>query len=211
LKNLSLPSSLAVDDENNLIDKLIKGDDQAFESLIRNYSAKMYSIARSFFNNDDDAQECLQKSFIQVFENIHSFRKEARLTTWLHRITVNCALMMIRQQQRHKTLPLEDYFQHYNDYGERTAFTDNSASNLEQLFELKETKTTLNEIIRSLPEKYCNVLLLRDIQELSTNETAMILAISTAAVKTQLHRARLFLKEALKTVSEQAEYNNKGN
>ena len=168
---------------------------------MRQYSVKMYAVARRFFNADDDARECLQKTFIQVFKNISFFNKNSTLTTWLHRITVNEALMMIRQKKRQNTTSLDEFTQHYNEYGERTVFGDHLNQKLgrsiETMFEQKETKLSLNEIIYQLPEKYCNVILLRDIQEISTKETAETLEISEASVKTQLHRARLLLKAIL--------------
>jgi RNA polymerase sigma-70 factor (ECF subfamily) len=201
------------DKESELIKELIANSDLAYETLVRQYSTKMYAIACRFFYSDDDAQECLQKAFIQVFKHISAFKKNSNLTTWLHRITVNEALMMLRQKKRQKTTSLENFTQHYNEFGERTIFADNlghkidynsgdnsssyTANNIEKLFEKSETKLSLNEIIYRLPEKYCNVILLRDIQEISTKETAEILAISEASVKTQLHRARLLLKAIL--------------
>jgi RNA polymerase sigma-70 factor (ECF subfamily) len=193
------------DKENKLIEELIKSNDLAYETLVRQYSPKMYAVARRFFYIDDDAQECLQKAFIQVFKHIASFKKNSNLSTWLHRITVNEALMILRQRKRQNTTSLEAFSQHYNEYGERTAFTDHFdenlrqslGNNIEMIFEKSETKISLTEIIYQLPEKYCNVLLLRDIQEISTKETADILEISEASVKTQLHRARLLLKAIL--------------
>lgn len=193
------------DDEKKLIEGLINNDDLSYELLVRHHSTKMYAVAHRFFRSDDDAQECLQKAFIQVFKNIASFKKNASLATWLHRITVNEALMIIRQKKRQNCLSLEDFTQHYNEYGERTTFSDNLGetlgenlhNNIEALFEKNETKLSLNEIIYQLPEKYCNVLMLRDIQELSTRETANLLDISEVLVKTQLHRARLLLKAIL--------------
>ena len=98
---------------------------------------------------------------------------------------------------------LNDFSQHYNSYGERTVFADHEGNNIEMLFEKNELKITLAELILQLPEKYCNVLMLRDIQELSTKESAQILAISTTAVKTQLHRARLLLKVLLENLKVQ--------
>ncbi|MEY8212917.1 MAG: sigma-70 family RNA polymerase sigma factor [Colwellia sp.] len=195
--------------ESDLIEGLMNNDDLAYETLVRQYSAKMYVVVRHFFYTDDDAQECLQKAFIQVFKNITSFKKNSNLSTWLHRITVNEALMMLRQRKRQNTISLEAFAQHYNEYGERTAFADNLGnklnhnlgsslgSNIETLFEKNETKLSLNDIIFQLPEKYCNVILLRDIQEINTKETAEILGISESLVKTQLHRARLLLKAIL--------------
>ena len=120
--------------------------------------------------------------------------------------------MMLRQRKRQNTTSIETFYQQYNDYGERTQFADNLGhslndnlnNNIEMLFEKGEAKLSLNNIIYQLPEKYCNVLLLRDIQELSTKETAEILAISEASVKTQLHRARLLLK----TILEQEDIKN---
>ncbi|MBU2923453.1 sigma-70 family RNA polymerase sigma factor [Colwellia sp. 4_MG-2023] len=195
--------------ENELIDKLINNDDFAYEILVRQYSERMYAVACRFFTSDDDAQETLQKAFIQVFKNIAAFKKDSSLITWLHRITVNEALMLIRQRKRQNTLSLESFTQYYNKYGERTVFSANSVQgqeqgvmggighNVEQLFEQNELKLSLNELIYQLPDKYCNVILLRDIQEVSTKETANILGISEASVKTQLHRARLLLKAIL--------------
>lgn len=183
--------------EIRLIDGLIKNHNDAFEELVRNYSTKMYSIARRFFSNNDDANECLQMAFIQVFKNIQSFRQDSSLTTWLHRITVNAALMMLRSKKKQKTISIDDFDQHYNEYGERTVFANNTENNIEIIFEQYETQLEITKTINELPEKYCNVLLLRDIQELSTRETAQILAISEASVKTQLHRARLYLKNLL--------------
>lgn len=209
-------STLEQDQEKELVDKLIQNDDLAYEILVRRYSAKMYTVARRFFSSDDDAQEALQKAFIQVFKNISTFKKDSSLMTWLHRITVNEALMIIRQRKRQNTLPLESFTQQYNEYGERTVFSDNSGpstieglgENIEALFENNETKISLNELIYQLPEKYCNVLLLRDIQEVSTRETANILGISEASVKTQLHRARLLLKVILEQKDKESLENN---
>lgn len=202
--------------EKKLIDGLLKNDNKAYEILVHQFSTKMYAVARRFFSADDDAQECLQKTFIQVFKNILSFNKDSSLMTWLHRITVNEALMMIRHKKRQKTISLENFTQHYNEYGERSAFTNDVGddigrhieNNLETLFDKNETKISLNEIIYQLPEKYCNVLLLRDIQEISTRETAELLAISEASVKTQLHRARLLLKAILEQQDKQSLENN---
>jgi RNA polymerase sigma-70 factor (ECF subfamily) len=193
--------------EQQLIIKLKANHDDAFEQLVRDYSDRMYAICCRYFSCRDDAQECLQKAFVQVFQYIHTFKKESQLATWLYRITVNCALMQLRSQQQQRTVSLEfcsvdsirlnNFSQHYNSFGERTVFADNDNNNIEVLFEKEQLKTNISSLIFQLPEKYCNVLLLRDIQELSTKESAHILAISESAVKTQLHRARLLLKAML--------------
>ena len=209
-------ASVALYSEKKLIDGLLKNDNLAYETLVRQYSTRMYAVARRFFSTDDDAQECLQKAFIQVFKNIHSFKKDSSLATWLHRITVNEALMMIRKRKRQNTVSLEDFTQHYNEYGERTVFSDSSGdksgqslgNNIETIFEKNETKLSLNEIIHQLPEKYCNVLLLRDIQEMNTKETAELLSISEVSMKTQLHRARLLLKAILEQQDKENIENN---
>ena len=116
---LNKPPSTRLDQDNEmkLIDGLMEDNDLAYETLVRLYSAKMYAVARPFFNADDDVQECLQRAFIQVFNNILSFRKDSNLMTWLHRITVNEALMIIRQRKRQNTTSLEEFAQHYNEYG----------------------------------------------------------------------------------------------
>jgi RNA polymerase sigma-70 factor (ECF subfamily) len=200
------------DNEKLLINGLISNNELAYEQLVRHYSGKMYAVARRFFSSDDDAQECLQKAFIQVFKNILSFKSDSSLITWLHRITVNEALMMIRQRKRQNTTLFDDFTQHYNEYGERINLSDELGhsleNNIELVFEKNETKLSLNEIIYQLPEKYCNVLLLRDIQEMNTKETAVILSISETSVKTQLHRARLLLKAILEQHDKENAENN---
>ena len=95
---------LAQDKENELIDGLMNNNDLAYETLVQHYSVKMYAVARRFFSSDDDAQECLQKAYIQVFKYISGFNKDSSLSTWLHRITVNEALMIIRQRKRQNTV-----------------------------------------------------------------------------------------------------------
>ena len=194
--------------EKELIAQLKANSDAAFEQLVKNYSTKMYVICCRYFTCQDDAQECLQSAFVQVFQHIQTFKEDSQLSTWLHRITINCALMQIRSHKRRRDTSIEsnflnsshidNFYQHYNSYGKRTVFADHEGNNLETLFEKNELKLNITELILHLPEKYCNVLILRDIQELSTKESAQILAISPAAVKTQLHRARLLLKALLK-------------
>jgi len=200
--------NLDKNEENELISGLMCNNHLSYEILVRNYSDKMYAVARRFFSTDDDAQECLQKAFIQVFKHISAFKKDSSLTTWLHRITVNEALMIIRQKKRQNTASLEEFSQHYNEHGERTVFTDNSGNNVEIAFEKGEIQRSINDIIYQLPDKYCNVILLRDIQERSIKETAAMLVISEAAVKTQLHRARLLLKEILEQQDKDSLENN---
>lgn len=199
--------------EKALIVQLKISSETAFEQLVQDYSSKMYAICCRYFSCQDDAQECLQTAFIQIFQHIKTFNEDCQLSTWLHRITVNCALMQIRATKRRghtsiendifSSCDLNDFSQHYNSYGERTVFADHEGNNIEMLFEKNELKITLAELILQLPEKYCNVLMLRDIQELSTKESAQILAISTTAVKTQLHRARLLLKVLLENLKVQ--------
>ena len=209
-------ANVDLESEKKLIDGLMNNDNQAYKTLVRHYSTRMYAVARRFFNADDDAQECLQKAFIQVFKNILSFKKDASLATWLHRITVNEALMIIRKRKKQNAISFEDFTQLYNEHGERTVFSDSSSDELgcnlqtsiEAVFEQNETKLSLHEIIHQLPEKYCNVLLLRDIQEMNTKETAELLSISEVSVKTQLHRARLLLKAILEQLDKASLENN---
>ena len=143
-------SSTIIVDQNQekkfLLD-LINNNDSAYDILVRNYSPKMYAIGRRFFSDNDDVQECVQKAFIQVFKNIKTFKQNSTLTTWLHRITVNEALMMLRKKKKQYSESLDSFYQHYNEFGERTEFCDSSANNIETIFELEERKNSLNEII----------------------------------------------------------------
>jgi RNA polymerase sigma-70 factor (ECF subfamily) len=150
----------------------------------------MLSVARRFLGSEEDARDAVQDAFAAVFESIGRFNGEAMLSTWLHRIVVNAALMQLRRRRRKPEHSIDELLPSFdaegswpNDYSQ--AFTTSHA-----ILERRETRELVRRCIARLPESYRAILLLRDIEELDTTETAERLGIAPTAVKVRLHRAR---------------------
>lgn len=182
--------------ESDLIHRLRGGDEVAYEALVRQYGGRMLAIARRFFPNDQDADDSVQDAFISVFQSIESFEATSKLSTWLHRIVVNACLMRIRSQRRRETPSLEDHLPRFASDGHHTesisAWTCPVSQNMQA-----ETREQVRNAINDMPGPYREVLLLRDIEEFDTEETARLLNITPGNVKTKLHRARQALRSQL--------------
>jgi RNA polymerase sigma-70 factor (ECF subfamily) len=184
-------------DERALIARLRAGENAAFEQLIRAYGGRLLAVARRFLPVEEDARDAVQEAFTSAFRSIERFEGNARLSTWLHRIVVNAALMKLRTRRRKPEQSIEDLLPGFLEDGHlERPVSPWRKSGLERL-ELDELRVVMHEKIQALPESYRNVLLLRDIEELDTQETAELMGISEGAVKTRLHRARLALRELL--------------
>jgi RNA polymerase sigma-70 factor (ECF subfamily) len=172
------------------------GDEGSFEILVKRYQEKVYGLGLRFLGNPKDAEEILQETFFQVSQKLDTFRGEARFSTWLYRIATNQALMRLRANQRHATESLEEFLPLYNEEG-RLARLDldyGRAARADELLESQELAQKALEAIGKLPEAYRAPLVLRDLEELSTEETAQILNLEPNLVRTRLHRARLMLR-----------------
>lgn len=183
-------------EDSALLAALRAGEDSAFETLVRSYGGRMLSVARRFLGNDDDAQDAVQEAFLSAFKALAAFDGRSKLSTWLHRIVVNAALMKLRTQRRHPEQSIDDLLPKFKADGHevapRTRWKD-SATDMER----SETQRLIREQILSLPETYRTVLLLRDIEEHDTETVARMLDVSPAAVKVRLHRARQALRTLL--------------
>lgn len=187
----------AVLDEQALLQGLRDRRPDAFETLVRTYSPRLLAVARRMLGNDEDARDIVQEAFFNAFRALDRFEGHARLSTWLHRIVVNAALMKLRTRRRKPEESLEPLLPTFMDNGhhaEKFTQWDDSA---DQLAEREETRQAVRDAILSLPETYREVLVLRDIEEMSTEETARSLGITANAVKIRLHRARLALRTLL--------------
>lgn len=184
-------------DEKALLDRLKAGDDAAYDELVRSHGGRLLAVARRFLRSEDDARDAVQDAFLSAFRSIDRFEGNARLSTWLHRIVVNASLMKLRTRRRKPEQSIEDLLPDYLEDGHLEAPAspwrpvDLDGAEREELREL------LVRSIEALPEGYRNVLMLRDIEELDTEETAETMGISTGAVKTRLHRARQALRGLL--------------
>jgi RNA polymerase sigma-70 factor (ECF subfamily) len=191
--------SLAALSDTELVAPLKKEDAAAFEELLRRYEPKVYGLARSVTRSESDAQDSLQDTFLSVYRKIESFNEEASLSTWIYRIAINAALMKVRKRRRdERTLPLDDYMPQYDEGGYRTIAGPDWPLRGDEVLLCRELAQILRESILALPHDYRSVFILRDQEGLSTGEVASILELSVPALKSRLHRARLFLRERIK-------------
>ena len=191
------PASIESEDEAALVRRLRDGDPEAFETMVREYGGRMLAAARRIVGTEEDARDAVQEAFLAAFKSIRSFAGAARLSTWLHRIVVNAALMKLRGRRRRREDSIEELlprFRHDGCWSESPAAWDMSSDGV---LERQEARAAVRRAIDRLPASYRTVLTLRDIEEFDTDETATALGTTGNAVKIRLHRARQALKALL--------------
>ena len=176
--------------------KLQSGDQQELTKLVQQYSDSIYRVALRMLNNSAEAEDVLQETFIKALRSIENFEGRSSLSTWLYRIAVNEALMVIRKQKSEVSIIQDDFSDEESDGISVSQIVDWCCLP-ESEFLSSETKEKLNEAILKLPENLRSVFILRDIEGLSINETAQALDLSETNVKTRLLRARMKLREEL--------------
>lgn len=181
--------------ELDLVTRARAGDTEAFNDLVKRYERKIYRLAKNITQNDEDAEDVLQETFLKSYEHLADFHGNSKFYTWLVRIAVNEALMKLRKRKTDRTVPLDEPV----DTGEETVVREIAVwdEDPEQKYSQEELSSILNEAVESLKPAFRTVFVLRDIEELSTEETAQTLNISIPAVKSRLLRARLQLREKL--------------
>ncbi len=180
--------------DDSLVAQAQKKDYQAFEELVKRYEGKIYGHSLRLLGNREDAEDVLQETFLNVFKGLERFRGDSTFSTWIYRIATNNALMRLRklshgERELNEELPPPESMK-------RQALASHILDPKDTLLE-KEMLQELDKAVERLPEKYRTIFLLRDVEELTTDRTAQVLGISEAAVKSRLHRARLFIREAL--------------
>lgn len=181
--------------EKDLVAALQSGEEAAFEQLVRDQGPRLLTVARRMLRNEEDAREAVQEAFLSAFRGIDRFQEQSRLSTWLHRIVINAALMRIRRRDRGEEKAITDFLPRFDEEGHTLEPEAPWALNGQEWLEKREAREQVRQAIDQLPETYRTILLLRDIEGLSTEETAKQLEVSTAVVKTRLHRARQALRE----------------
>ncbi|HUT11613.1 MAG TPA: sigma-70 family RNA polymerase sigma factor [Thermoguttaceae bacterium] len=186
------------DDDLLLVHRALKGDFGAFESLVTKYERQIYGLALRIVRGVHDAEEVVQQTFLSLIEKLDGFREEARFSTWLTRIATNQALELLRRRTRRQTVPLrEDGSENYEDELPHPEFIAQWRETPDEIAARHETRELLDRALDDLDEKYRLVFVLRDVEGLSTAETAETLGISPSNVKVRLLRARLMLRERL--------------
>lgn len=183
--------------ETELVSRLKQADEGAYLEVMQIHGPRLLAVARRFLANEHDAQDALQDALLSAFRGIGAFEGESRLATWLHRITVNACLMKLRTRKRSGERPIDELLPTYFDDGHRADAAGRWGMTMDAGIQSKETCELVRACIDRLPESYRTVLLLRDIDERSTEETATMLGIEIGAVKTRLHRARQALRTLL--------------
>lgn len=185
--------------DGTLIERLRAGDPAALEELMSLFASRVYRLAYGITRSEGDAEEVVQDVFLSLFRKIDAFEGRAALGTWIYRITVNAALIKRRGKRAELEVLLEDHLPTFRDdghrEGDRAWLLADWSDTPEEALLTKETRVLMRRLIAGLPERHRVVLLLRDLEGLSSEETAEVLGESVASVKSRLHRARLALRE----------------
>ncbi len=185
-----------------LVARVRDGDTHAFEQLVRQYDRQVFRIAQHITQNREDAEDIVQDAFLKAYEKLDQFQGNSKFSTWLIRIAVNESLMRLRKRKNARTVSMDEDVQTDEGFIPRD-FADWSP-NPEQQFGQSELADILRKTIQGLPEGFRSVFVLRDVENLSTEETAEMLGLSVPAVKSRLLRARLQLRERLSRHFKQA-------
>ncbi len=184
-----------VESEGFSLKALQGGDPEEFSRLVDAYSSKIYRLAIKMLNQQQDAEDVLQETFVKAYRGLKSFNGRSKISTWLFRIATNEALMVIRRKHP-EVVSIDEPIETEEGEQEPIQIIDWCCLPESELLSV-ETREKLDEAVQKLPERLRVVFVLRDINDLSTHETAEVLGLSDTAVKTRLSRARLRLREEL--------------
>jgi RNA polymerase sigma-70 factor (ECF subfamily) len=188
-------------DDHLLLTSAAGGDASALETLMGRYSGRVYRLAFGITRSQSDAEEVVQDVFLQMVLKGTGFEGRAALSSWVYRVTTNLSLNKCRGKRRELETSIEDYLPTYkadgHRQGERSLLVRDWSNTPEQELLSGEARRILNDAIDRLPEHYRAVLILKDVEELSSDEVAEVVGDSVGAVKTRLHRARMALREQL--------------
>jgi RNA polymerase sigma-70 factor (ECF subfamily) len=188
------------EEEADLIARIRAGNEQACTTLVRRYGGALLTCARRFLGCEADSADAVQDAFVSAFRSLGTFAGHARLGTWLHRILVNHCLMKLRQRKRRRTVSIEGLLPTFDETGHHTRPVTPWTQSPEEQLSRAETRDQVRACIDRLPEPYREIILLRDLEGLDTEQTAQLLGLSRVAVKTRLHRARQALRTLLEEV-----------
>jgi RNA polymerase sigma-70 factor (ECF subfamily) len=191
----AMSSPIQIDDEAAVVAQARTGDAKAFNELLRRYERKIFRLALHITQNREDAEDVLQETFLKAYEHLDQFQGQSKFYTWIVRIAVNQALMKLRKRKSDRSVSLDDTI----DTGEDTVAREIAAwdENPEQQYGREELNRILTSAVDGLTPIYRAVFVLRDVDGLSTEETAEALELSVPAVKSRLLRARLQLRDKL--------------
>ncbi|HXA00415.1 MAG TPA: RNA polymerase sigma factor [Cytophagaceae bacterium] len=176
--------------EADLIERIIKGEKQLYEGIIRKYNQRLYRIARSFIRNEDEIEDVMQETYIKAYLHLKQFEGKSQFSTWITRILINQANQSLNKEKR-----VRNYIAVSSDELPDTKFSNEPTP--DQNLMNDEMKKYLEHAIDELPETLRSVYIMREVEGLSVNETSETLSLSIENVKTRLHRAKASLKDSL--------------
>ena len=184
--------------EADLLSGLRAGDDEAAAQFVRNYTGRLLAVARRILRNEDDAADAVQEAFLSAFRSLSQFEGNSAIGTWMHRILVNICLMKLRSIARRKTRSMDELLPTFDGTGHHTEPVCPWSETAYEQMASEEARWKVRTCIDRLPDNYRSVLLLRDIEERSTQDVANALSMTSTAVKVRLHRARQALSTLLR-------------
>jgi RNA polymerase sigma-70 factor, ECF subfamily len=185
-------------DEEALLAGLRAGDDHAYERMVRAFGGRLLAVAQRILRNEEDARDAVQTAYLSAFRSIERFEGGCRLSTWLHRIVVNAALMKLRSRRRRPEESLEPLLPTFLDDGHHAEQFSKGDLPADVALERDESRAVVRACIAQLPDRYRSILVMRDIEDISNGDVAKMLGITPNAVKIRLHRARQALTTLLR-------------
>lgn len=198
IDHLAPPATNRGVDEEALVAGVRAGEEWAFEAVVRLFGGRLLAVARRITRNDEDARDAVQSAYLSAFKSLKDFEGGCQLSTWLHRIVVNTALMRLRSRRRKPEDSIELLLPAFKEDGHHVEQFAEWSAPADTLLERQETRARVRACIEKLPDNYREILVLRDIEELSTDEVAQMLSLTKTAVKVRLHRARQALSTLLR-------------
>lgn len=194
----SLNQRKAQSDEAEIIERLKVGDEEALQAIFDRYAAKLYNVAQRILGEVADAEEVIQDVFWTAFRKAKSFRGTAQFSTWLYRLTINAALGKIRRSKKNKEVGYEEYLPKFQKDGHHLVRpVVDWSDTLDEKYAERELQQLLSEALEQLKPVDKSAVVLSDMEGMSDKEIAAMLGLTVSAVKTRLHRARLFLRGKL--------------
>ena len=184
-------------EDQKLVQALQRGDTGAVEALLDRYGGWIYRVARRLLNDPRDVEEVTQDVLLTVVRKIQTFKGEAAFSSWLYRIAVNAAYQRLRAKRARPEVSLEPFLRVFDDEGRYIEPVVDWSSKLNDPAVAEETRAAIERSLSRLPEEYRVVIQLHDVEELPNEEVAATLGLTVAAVKSRVHRARLFLRQEL--------------
>lgn len=176
--------------DDNLVQEFCGGNPEAFVEIVNRYAERVFNLAYRISRDKIEAEDISQEVFITVYTKVHKFEGKSAFSSWLYRITANSALMRLRKQRLSKVVSVD---KDHEEYYENFFTTEKDISSYEKL----EIREALQSALNNLPLEYKTIFVMRDVDKFSNEEVAGILGLSVAAVKSRLHRSRLFLRKKL--------------